>query len=358
MNLTATPQGSLPRSPFEQSVQYIKGVGPKRAELLKRIGIHTIRDLLFYFPREYQDRRNIVPISNLLPGESATVIGAVKAINESRPFRRGSHVRHILKVVVSDNTGILYLIWFNQPFRTSQFQVGDRYIFSGKVSSQTLTTEMNTPEYEKVDNDHDEFIHTQRIVPIYPLSEQINQRWLRSILKQTVEKYAGHFPEILPCSLIARYSWMPRDQAIQEIHFPSSTETLLRAKQRLIYEELFLLQLLLAGQKAKLHRMTKPQKYAGAPELVNRFLAQLPFVLTYSQQKVIQEIRDDLMKPFPMNRLLQGDVGSGKTVVALTAMLIAIGSGYQSALMAPTEILAQQHYTTINSLLKGSGLDS
>ncbi|MDI6783201.1 MAG: ATP-dependent DNA helicase RecG [bacterium] len=348
---------SLSRTPLDQSVQYVKGVGPKRAELLERVGVYTIRDLLFYFPRDYQDRRNIISIADLQPGEFATVVGTVQAVNESRPFRHRSRVRHILKVAVSDKTGILHLVWFNQPYRKEQFQVGDKYIFSGKVSTQTLTQEMNTPEYEKIPVEPDEFIHTQRIVPIYPLREQIDQRWLRTLLKETVEKYANQLPEILPSSLLARYKWISRSEAIREIHFPSTPETLVRAKQRLIYDELFLLQLLLAGQKAKLQQAIKPHRYLAEPEFVARFLTRLPFTLTYSQEKVIREIEDDLLQPAPMNRLLQGDVGSGKTVVALSAMLTAIASGYQAALMAPTEILAQQHYATIKSLITDSGLD-
>src|SRR4030042_324287 len=163
---TAGTQTSSSRSPLDHSVQYVKGVGPKRAELLERIGISTIRDLLFYFPRDYQDRRNIVSIAHLQPGEFATVIGTVQAVNESRPYQRRSRVRHILKVAVSDDTGILHLVWFNTPYRKEQFCVGDQYIFSGKVSSQTLTKEINTPEFAKLSQDQKEFVPTQRLVPI------------------------------------------------------------------------------------------------------------------------------------------------------------------------------------------------
>jgi ATP-dependent DNA helicase RecG len=351
-------QTSKPNHPLDYSVQYIKGVGPKRAELLTRIGVATVRDLLFYFPRDYQDRRTVTSISDLQPGTYATVIGKIEAVNEAKPFRRGSRVRHILKIAISDNTGMMHLVWFNQPYRTEQFKIGEKYIFSGKLNTQTLTTEMTTPEYEKLHTDQpDEFIHTQRIVPIYPLSEQIDQRWLRLIIKEAVDKYAHTLQEILPESLLVRYKWIPRADAVQEIHFPMSPERLAIAKQRLIYDELFLLQLLLTGQKAKLQHLIKPQQYLPQPELVPEFIGRLPFTLTYAQKKVIREIQEDLGKPAPMNRLLQGDVGSGKTIIALSAMLTAISSGYQSAIMAPTEILAQQHFNTIQTLLHDSELD-
>jgi ATP-dependent DNA helicase RecG len=350
-------QPSQNHNQLEQPVQYVKGVGPKRAELLERLEIYTIRDLLFYFPRDYQDRRNIISISNMQPGEYATVIGIVRAVNESRPYRRGSRVRHILKVAVSDDTGILHLVWFNQPYRKKQFQIGDTYIFSGKVSTQTLTKEMNTPDFEKIGAEPDQYVHTQRIIPIYPLSEQIDQRWLRSLLSETVEKYAAQVPEVLPQLLIDRYKWISRAEAIQEIHFPTTPENLIQAKQRLIYDELFLMQVLLVGQKAKSQHEAKPQQYQANQEVISQFLTRLPFKLTYAQQKVIREIQEDLNKPAPMNRLLQGDVGSGKTVVAVIAMLTAIANGYQAAIMAPTEILAQQHYATLNALLQDSGLD-
>lgn len=345
------------KSTLDQSVQYVKGVGPKRAELLERLGIYTIRDLLFYFPRDYQDRRNIVSISKMLPGEYATVIGIVRAINESRPYRRGSRVRHILKVAVSDDTGIMHLVWFNQPYRKKRFIIGEKYVFSGRVSTQALTNEMNNPDFERLETDTDQSTQMQRIIPIYPLSEQIEQWWLRSLFSEVVDKYTEQIAEVLPQPLLNRYKWIPRAQAIQEIHFPTTPEALSQAKQRLIYDELFLMQVLLAGQKAKLQHETKPQQYQQHRDLVSRFLAKLPFTLTYAQQKVIREIQEDLAKPAPMNRLLQGDVGSGKTVVALTAMLTAIDNGYQAAIMAPTEILAQQHFATINTLIRDSGLD-
>ncbi|MCX7920219.1 MAG: ATP-dependent DNA helicase RecG [bacterium] len=353
-------------NPLDTSVQYVKGVGPKRAELLARIGVVTIRDLLFYFPRDYQDRRNITPIAQLEPGSFATVMGTITAVQESKPVKRGTRVRHILKITISDQSGLMDLVWFNQPYRKDQFTIGEHYIFSGKVSTQTLMKEMVNPEYEKLDSispiptatNSAQFIHTHRIVPIYPLSEQIDQRWLRTILKTAIEQYAPRIPEILPKKLLLRYQWLSRAEAIREIHFPSSMEKVMLAKQRLIYDELFLLQLLLAGQKAQLQRITKPQKYSAANlVLYERFISQLPFVLTSAQQRVIREIQADLLRPAPMNRLLQGDVGSGKTVVALSAMLIALGSGYQSALMAPTEILAQQHYATIKTLLAKSNFD-
>jgi len=336
--------------PLDQlSVRYVKGVGPARAERLKRLGIHTVEDALLAVPRRYEDRSHLAPIHTLRPGQLATVRGQVV----STSFRRAQGGRPIVEAAVSDSTGIISCRWFNQPYLAQQLHVGDELILYGQLEP-SHRLQLVHPEIERVDGQRgeetgDASLHMGRIVPVYSLTEGITQRWFRRMIQTLLTQYAGQLDEVLPESLRKRHQLQPLAWSIQYIHFPESWETLQQAQWRLVFEELFLMQVRLALRRARLLARKKPQRYQPEGALTTQFLRRLPFALTHSQQQVLKELVSDLCKPSPMLRLLQGDVGCGKTVVAALLMAIAVQSGYQAALMAPTELLAEQHHGVLSA---------
>ncbi len=331
-------------SHLNASVQYLKGVGPRRFALLKRLGIETIYDLLYYFPREYQDRSNILPACQLasLPAcqlASVTVKGRVADVN-SRYARSG---KHILEVFLSDDTGVIQGIWFNQPFLKRKFHIGDEFIFHGRVKSYDLLQIAN-PEFELITGDDP--LTSKGIVPIYPLTEHLTQALLRSLTKNIVDEYVDAVAEMFDEKLLARRQLCSITNALKNIHFPESLEHLKKARVRLAYDEFFMLEAAMALRRRGIKDETGYAFKIGQ-NVENHILRLIPFSLTKGQKRIIGEIRDDMRSEKPMNRLLQGDVGSGKTVVAIYALLAAIANGFQTAFMAPTEILAEQHYQTL-----------
>lgn len=332
-------------------VRYLKGVGPKRAELLAKIGIATVEDLLNYFPRDYQDRTQIKLIRDLLAREVVTIQGTVQAIHEIRPYRMSRSLRHILKVTLTDSSGIIHAVWFNQPYRAKQFQQGQKIIMTGKTRFNAGDFEIDPIDYEIIGEEEPAVVKGPGIVPLYPLSEGLEQRFLRTMMSHAISQLKTEMREVLPDSILNKYKFPNRSKAIREIHFPSSMKELIPVRTRFIYEEFFSMQLAIAFEKGKQVQIQKPQKYSKISTLVDKFLKGLPFVLTNAQNRVHQEIINDMLKPYPMNRLLQGDVGSGKTLVALLAMLQAVESGYQAVLMVPTEVLAEQHLITFERWL-------
>ncbi len=339
--------------PLLERSQFVKGVGPARQVLLSRLGIETVEDVLSHFPRDYYDRSDLVPIAGVIPGKQATFIATVLAVS----LRRGRRGHSILTVVVGDETGIVHLVFFNQPYLEAQFRQGRRIIVSGSPSLYRGQKQIAAPEYEAVSGELDEsLLHTGRIVPVYPLTRGITQRTMRRIVRAALEKCAGRIPENLPGATVKALRFPSREQAFNQIHYPDSWESLAGATMRLKFEEVFFLHLLL---KQRRHRMRsgKPRPRIHPPHaLVDRFVASLPFELTASQQRVLREIRRDVESETGLGRLLQGDVGSGKTVVALAAMMLAVGKGYQAALMVPTEILAEQHYERICGYMSDLGV--
>ncbi|MEW6546333.1 MAG: ATP-dependent DNA helicase RecG [Bacillota bacterium] len=330
-------------------LRFCKGVGPARARELARLGLRTVEDLLFYFPRRHEDRRELCPVARLRPGEVHTVRGVVSSIEERRP-RPGLS---LLRVGISDRSGTLWGTWFNQPFRKNQFRRGMTVIFSGRVERRFGEWRMDNPEYE-VETGADP-LHVGRLVPVYPLKEGIFQRPLRALAKEVVDQFAPLVPEVLPPEVRESAGLVPAATAIRDMHFPTDEASLEAARRRLAFEELFLLQLAIALQK----RQVKERQGISHPpdgELLERFRRCLPYRLTAAQERVYGEIRTDMESPRPMNRLLQGDVGSGKTVVAAMAALKAAGAGYQCAFMVPTEILAEQHYQNLVPLLEPLGI--
>jgi ATP-dependent DNA helicase RecG len=339
------------------SVQYIKGVGPQRAKLLKKIGISSIEDALYYLPYRYEDRSSIKKISQLEPGMLTTVTGEVALID----FKKIPGKITILEITVSDGSGIVKAKWFNQPYMKKVFKRGQKLFLSGKVKVNKyhgVGFEMETPEYEFITEGRDSFIHTSRIVPVYRTTSGLGQKTMRTLMYNIVEKAASVIKEFIPEEIISRNSFVGVDIALTSAHFPEreDVDTLNSWRseyhRRLVFDELFLFQLGVQRIKKGIEE-EKGIEFNAKPSFTEDLVDSLPFTLTKAQEKVIGEIFDDMERSKPMNRLVQGDVGSGKTVVALMAMLKAVENGYQASMMVPTEILAQQHYFNIISLLKG-----
>lgn len=330
---------------LESQVQYVKGVGPRLAGTLGKLGIFTVRDLLYHFPRRHEDRTRFARVSQLEHGQTATVLGTV--ITADNIQTRNNLV--LTKVLLDDGSGTVVLTWFNQRFRRDQFLKlkGRKIIAYGTVQAGRWGVEITQPEWELYTEGSDP-LSSGRVVPVYPLTEGLFQNQIRRAIRNALDSYVQLVEEVLPEEIRNRLDLMDIAEALRNIHFPESTEALDAARRRLVFDELFLLQLALAMRK----RSMESPGGGIAFEIPKDFEAELreivPFELTNAQKRVIREIAADMARPICMNRLLQGDVGSGKTVVALAAMLIAVKNGYQAALMAPTEILAEQHYLGIS----------
>ncbi len=360
VKLSLQSMSEQPASLWGLSVQYLKGVGPHRAALLKKLNIETAWDLFSFIPFRYEDRTVLRKISALSADCEQTVCAEIKTVSRIETRHRGMT---IVEVIATDDTGTLRIKWFNQPYLKDLFKKGDRVLFSGKIKWGRYGVpglEMENPLYEKVDEE-EPHLHLGRIVPIYHETKGINSRFIRSLIYRLIHQYASTLPEIFPEALLAKYHFMTLSQAIAQIHFPPETADRILlasgkspAQQRLAFNEFFLLQIGLAMRKRSLTLQTGISFNVAGP-LVARLCQQLPFKLTSAQHRVIAEIRQEMASPAPMNRLLQGDVGSGKTVVALMAIVMAIDNRYQAALMAPTEILAEQHFLSLKGPVESLG---
>ncbi|MCM8797569.1 MAG: ATP-dependent DNA helicase RecG [Candidatus Omnitrophica bacterium] len=326
-------------------VQYLKGIGPKRVKVFSRVGINTIEDLLYYFPRRYEDRRNFTTIAMVKEGQTQTLKATVLAKGERNSWRRRGF--SILEVVVGDETGKIFCVWFNQSYLRQYFRVGTNLILYGKVEKYGNRLQMNSPEFEII-YEKDSFLDIGRIVPIYTLPDGITQRNFRHLVKVALDEYLPMITDCLPYDIRSRNNLYNLAQALLNIHFPEDAEAQKEAYRRLSFEEFFLFQVPLILRKLK-KRQCPGIAHRIEGRLADSFITALPFQLTTAQQKAVEEIKHDMAKPVPMHRLLQGDVGSGKTVVATIASLISIQGGYQVAFMVPTEILAKQHYEKIMS---------
>ena len=352
------PHDPSNRTLHETDIRFAKGVGPKRALLLEKLGIRTIEDALWFLPWRYEDRSRIVSISQLVPGEKATIAGTIHQAGLRRTRRRNMT---LFTMSVRDETGAVEVVFFNQPYLDDVLQKGLRVVLSGPVVTHPRKAglQMRTPQYEVVDEDEDLLLHVGRIVPVYHETRGLSSRHLRRILWGLLEEYGSDLQDPLPSHLLQQHQWPLLDAAIASLHFPGHDAELSSlndwetpAHHRLAFEEGFLLQLALALRQ-RMNQSTVPGIAFGLSGTFTVPLRkQLPFRLTDAQQRVIAEIEADMRAPHPMNRLLQGDVGSGKTIVALHAMLAACGDGYQAALMAPTEILAEQHVSAIRPYLE------
>ena len=340
------PVASLGNITLDSPVTELKGIGQSRTEQLSHLGVKSIRDMLYLFPRRYNDFRAMKPIHKLRYGEVTTVAGTIR---ETRA-RRGRGGQAIVTSIISDGIGSVQATWFNQPYLTRALRAGQQVVISGRVDEYLGRLVFTSPEWEILTP---ALIHTNGIIPVYPLTKGIGERWMRRQMKQAVDYWTLRLPDQLPPKVQARTGLISQDEAVRQIHFPESQAALARARRRLSFDELFLMKLGVLRQR-HLWRARPGRPLPLNQEVLQAFLGSLPFPLTGAQQRALQEILEDIRRPEPMSRLLQGDVGAGKTVVAVAAMLQA-AADCQAVLMAPTEILAEQHAHTIAQLLGHMG---
>jgi ATP-dependent DNA helicase RecG len=345
-----------PEITLETPVQFLKGIGPKRAEALGSAGIVMVENLLNHFPRRYLDRSRMTPIRSLKPGEEVTVMGKVYSMEMVRARSK----RFV--VLVGDGTGFLQCVWFHTaPYLTKMFEIGDVVAFSGKVGFYR-GPQLTHPEFDRISGSGEsDALNTRGIIPLYPSSETLvsagfDSRGFRRVLKSLSTHVTGLVHETLPNSILAHQKLMKLAEAFHQIHFPSDWPALEAAQRRLKFDEFFTIQLFLALDRRSRELERKGVAFTVVGDKTLRLIENLPFELTEAQKRVIREIREDMRREHAMNRLLQGDVGSGKTIVALLAILIAVENGYQAAIMAPTEILAEQHFLTIHGMLEELGV--
>ncbi|SHG96930.1 ATP-dependent DNA helicase RecG [Thermosyntropha lipolytica DSM 11003] len=321
-----------------REIQYVKGVGPKRSKLFNRLGINTVFDLLWNIPRAYVNHENIAAINDVKIGEKNMVRGRVESVQNLKTGRGMS----IVKAWLKDSSGFIQAVWFNQPYMEKVLKKGQELIVIGKVKSAYGGLEIHVSEYEVVGEEEIAF----KVVPVYNLTDGLNQKIMRQVMFNVLQEFLPYYPEIFAPDIREKYDLADIKEAFFNIHFPAGREEYKKARKRLAFEELFLFQ---AGIKQE----RKPALKSGfvihkeKNDLVARVYQNIPFALTGAQKRVIEEIFKDMESARQMNRLVQGDVGAGKTVVAALAMAKAVASGYQAAIMAPTEILAEQHYKSI-----------
>jgi ATP-dependent DNA helicase RecG len=333
---------------LSQNVQFVKGVGPARVELLHKLGIFSLEDIITYFPREYEDRSKLKRISELKDGDQTSFLGIVTSRVSELRIRKGMT---IYKLIVRDETGGIILTWFNQNYIINSFIVGKEYIFFGKVTGAYNHLEVQSPVFDIAG----ESKNTGKIIPIYPLTSGISQNIIRSIILNAVNVTNNQLEDILPESIRLENSLCDYNYAINNIHFPSASVDFETARYRLAFEELLLLQIALLNIKSK-YKVSNQGISFSKEENISELLKTLPFELTNAQKRVWNEIRLDMESEKAMNRLIQGDVGSGKTIIAAMAMFKAVKNGYQAAMMAPTTILADQHYQGISKILEPFGI--
>jgi ATP-dependent DNA helicase RecG len=351
------------------ALQYLKGVGPRRAADLQRAGLTTIEDLLYRFPIRYEDRGRFQTIASLKPGESSSIAGEVVSCGIRATRRPGFR---IVELLVRDKTGSLRAIWFNQPFLADIFHPRQRVILFGKLELTSHGLQMQNPQYEVLRQEgppedaaapeaDDETLHTGRIVPVYEKTGNLTTKMQRVLVHEALAQLPAALPDPIPADVRTRHGLVDRRTALEQVHFPpehADVDELNRfrspAQRRLIFEEFFLFQLGLVLRKRRAQAELKPRAVRITDDVREAARRVLPFRLTGDQKTAVAEIVADMQRATPMNRLLQGDVGSGKTIVALMAAVVAMENGFQVAFMAPTEILAEQHFITIRRLLESS----
>ena len=332
---------------WNSPVSLLKGIGEQRERKLQKLGISTIEDLLTHYPREYKDRSEILKIADLPMEETSTFLAQVK--EEGQNSRHGRLVYTRMKVY--DETGSVGVLWYNQPYMKNSLKIGEWYLFSGKLQKKYGRTEILSPEVERIG----ENFAGGRIIPVYPASEGISQKMLRNLMEDALSQMSGGMREELPLWLRKKYKLAERNFAIENIHFPKTEQGFYDARRRLVFEELFLLQ-------AALYQLKHTLEDSGEGILLKKKKAlqegenMLPFALTGAQKRVLQEIEKDMTSGKIMNRLVQGDVGSGKTAVAIITSYWAIQNGYQAAIMAPTEVLANQHFASFQKIFEPAGI--
>ena len=335
---------------LKTEIRYQKGVGPKIAQTLARLGIATLEDVMYYFPREYEDRRDPVPLAKLEFAKDSFVRARIVKLTLGRTRRNFA----IVKGLIKDDSATIPVIWFNQPFLVRALKPGTEVFLSGKLDRDPYSKEiLFIPRaYETVTPQN----ANDPVVPIYGLTEGMSQKIMRKIVKAVLESHLEEVKDLLPEFIRRRYDLPELKSSILALHFPTDVSLLERARHRLAFDELLVF---MAGilRNRKLVEKEKGISFSTDGELAGKFLQNLPFPFTGAQERVIGEIKKDMGDDHVMNRLLQGDVGSGKTIVALYAMVIAVMNGYQAAIMAPTEILASQHFRKISALAGDLGIE-
>ena len=326
----------------------IAGLQTAPASKLARKGVRTVRDLLEYVPRTYLDLSNTKKIRDLKIGEQATVLGTIRKVDGR--YLRGR--KHMLSVKVGDGTGYIEVVFWNQPFRAKNYADGMVVAVAGRFERRAGKLQVSGNAIVETIRGDDEGVHTGRVIPIHPATEGVSATMIRRYVHSALRKYGDAIEEPLPPELVKRLGLLPRSDAIGEMHFPTTRDSWRAAKRRLAFEELFVLEAGLAVRKHRFAREVRGHAHTGGRDLADRFLESLPFRPTGAQRRAIDEVATDMAEPRPMHRLLQGEVGSGKTVVAVAAALLAAGSGAQTAFMAPTEVLAEQHFLTVKRLLE------
>ena len=327
-----------------KDVKYVKGVGPNRVKLLNKIGIYNLGDLITYYPRDYEDRSKPRMIQNLVDGEDSLI----KAVAVSRVVEiRLKNRMCMYKLVVQDETAKCTIIWFNQSYLKNKFIIGETYYFFGKANIRMGKFEMSSPAFDDVNTKN----NTGRIIPIYSSTYSLSQNTIRKIIENGLEMVDGNLEENMPEYILDNYNLLGINEATKKVHFPESFEEFKEARKRLVFEELLTMQVALLGLKNKYSRDIKGIEFAKEYKFSD-IINDLPFNLTNAQIRVLQEIENDMEKDKSMNRLLQGDVGSGKTIVSIIAAYKAVKSGYQAAIMAPTSILASQHLESFTEILE------
>jgi ATP-dependent DNA helicase RecG len=344
------------------SIQYVKGVGPKLAKLFEKKGIRTVEDALYFLPRVYEDRRNLKKISELKPGKKETGFGEI--LLSGVAYYQNKRKR-VFEALIGDGSGVITLKWFqgNERYLKDRFKKGRRLIFSGEVRWFSYQNEIHHPDVEMVDGDIEkDYLNFKRIVPIYSETEGLHQRTLRRLMKNILDGYVGELSSPIPKEILERQNLIDFPEAFWRVHFPPDGESLEELNlhrsdghRRIIFDEFFFLELGLALKKRGVALETGIS-FKTDGHLAQKLLSLLSFKLTRAQERVLAEIEEDMEKPHPMNRLIQGDVGSGKTIVALLASMRVVECGYQAAIMAPTEVLTEQHYLNIHRWVEPLGV--
>jgi ATP-dependent DNA helicase RecG len=330
---------------LDAPITVVRGVGERQASRLARLGVRSVRDLVMFIPRRYDDFSNLKPINRLEYGEDVTIIAQVVKAN-SHKTRRG---RSLFKALLSDDTGTMEATWFNQPYLAERIKPGKQIVVSGTVDEYLGRLCFTSPEWEALQK---ELLHTGRLVAVYPLTKGLGARWLRGLAKRTVDYWAPRIPDHLSGTIRGQEGLVTLETALRQIHSPDNNETLAQARHRLAFDDMFIFQLGLLRQR-QAWRSVQGRQLSIDDSTLQRFVLSLSFQLTSAQQRALGQILDDIRSKYPMNRLLQGDVGSGKTVVAAAVMALTAAAGSQAAIMAPTEILAEQHYSTLTKLFSG-----
>jgi ATP-dependent DNA helicase RecG len=329
-------------------VQFIKGVGPQRAELLERLELRTARDVLFYFPRDYQDLTALESVADLEEDKLVRLRGTVREVDQHVT----SNGRSVLGVLVRATGGSIRAMWFNQPYMRDRFAIDQELLLSGRARFRGGIWQMTHPQVQWIEREEDE--PTNSLLPVYSLTEGLTQGVVRRVVRSALDAFAGVLEEVFSPEFLAAKNLLPIGQALADLHFPSDRAALERAQRRFIYQELFVLQLALATKHHQQHDLLRAPPLEATAKIDARIRRLFPFELTPGQEQAIVQVKADMARPHPMSRLLQGDVGSGKTMVAMYAVLLAVAHGCQAALMAPTEILARQHADTLGQLLSSS----